>query len=285
MRPILPLALAAFALGWSPSGGGLEPANLRQPTLKGWEEYVRAVQARVETELQSTKPFLVLERLPRSEQLKAAATLSAGSVFITHVPGPTLRAPAPDIPDGLVHHWLGVVRIPSVRLDDVLGFVQRYDDSARFFSDVIASKLVQRDGDDFEVFLKLKREKTVAFYKVTKVYNSTHRVGYRRLDASHAASRSVATRIAELSEAGQPTEREEPIGHDAGYLWRLNSYWRFVEADDGVTVECESLSLSRDIPTGLGWMVGGVVESIARESVERTLGSIRNGIKKRPGDR
>jgi hypothetical protein len=278
MRPVLPIAFAVFALGWSPAAVDLEPADLRQPTVRSWEEYDRVVQARVEAELQTAKPFLVLERLPRSEQQKAAATLAAGSVFITRVPGPSLNAPAPDVPDGLIHHWLGVVRIPGVRLADVLGFVQRYDDSARFFSDVVASKLVQRDGDDFEVFLKLKREKTVAFYKVTKVYNTTHRVEYRRFDATHAASRSVATRIAELSEAGQPTEREEPIGHDAGYLWRLNSYWRFVETGDGVTVECESLSLSRDIPSGLGWLVGGVVESIARESVERTLGSIRRGV-------
>jgi hypothetical protein len=279
MRSILPLAFAVFALAPSSPGIDVEPADLRQPTIQGWDEYVRTVQARIETELQTTKPFLVLDRLPSAEQQKAAASLASGAVFITRLPGPNLRGPAPEIRDGLIHHWLGVVRIPGVRLDDVLAFVQRYDDSARFFDDVIASKLVQRSGNDFEVFLKLKREKTVAFYKVTKVYNTTHRVEYRRFDASHAASRSVAMRIAELADAGQPTEREEPIGHDAGYLWRLNSYWRFVETGDGVTVECESASLSRDIPSGFGWLVGGVVQSIARESVERTLGSIKRGVK------
>jgi len=218
--------------------------------------------------------FLVLERLPRGEQQKAAASLASGAVFITHVPGPKLRAPAPSIPDGLVHHWLGVVRIPGLRLDDVLGFVQRYDDSAKFFNDVVASKLVRRDGDDFEVFLKLRREKFVEVF-----YNTTHQVAYRRLDATHAASRSVAVRIAQLEDAGRPTEREKPIGHDDGYLWRLNSYWRFVETGDGVTVECESISLSRGIPTGLGWIAEPIVKAIARESVENTLGSIRKGLK------
>ena len=101
------------------------------------------VEARIETELQTTKPFLVLERLSQAEQQKAAAILTSGAVFITQVPGPTLLGPKPKIPDGLVHHWLGVVRVPGVRVDDVLAFVQRYDDSPRYFKDAIASKLVQ----------------------------------------------------------------------------------------------------------------------------------------------
>ena len=83
--------------------------------------------------------FLVLERLPQAEQQKAAASLKSGAVFITQLPGPELRSSKPEIPDGLVHHWLGVVRVPGVRVDDVLAFVQRYDESPRFFSDAIAS--------------------------------------------------------------------------------------------------------------------------------------------------
>jgi hypothetical protein len=250
-------------------------ADLKPPTVGAWDGYVRAVEDRVEKELQITKPFLVLERLPQAEQQKAAASLKAGAVFIVQVPGPTLRGPMPKIPDGLVHHWLGVVRIPGVRVDDVLAFVQRYDDSPRFFSDAIASKLLQRNGDEFEVFLKLRREKLI----VEAIYNTTHRVIYRRLDATHAASRSVSVRIAQLENVGKPTEREQPIGHDSGYLWRLNSYWRFIETAGGVTVECESISLSRGIPALLSPFISGIVEDIARESVEGTLGSIRKGVK------
>ncbi len=271
---ILPFAFAVVGLSPALPAPEVASADLRPPTVQGWDDYVRAVQARVETELQTTKPFLVLDRLPQAERQKAADSLASGAVFITRLPGPMLRNPAPEIPEGLVHHWLGVIRIPGIRVDDVLAFVQRYDDSPRFFNDVIASKLVQRNGDDFEVFLKLKRQKIV-----TVVYNTTHRVVYRRLDASHAASRSVATRIAELADAGQPSEREKPVGHDSGYLWRLNSYWRFVETDGGVTVECESLTLSRDIPLVLRLFVGGIVEGVARESVEQTLASIARGMK------
>ena len=280
MRLIAPVTVAALGLSLATPASDVLSAELRPPTVLAWDGYVRAVEARIDTELRTTTPFLVLERLPQGEQQKAAAALASGAVFITQVPGPTLRGPSPVIPDGLVHHWLGVVRIPGARVDDVLAFVQRYDDSPRYFDDAIASKLVQRNGDDFEVFLKLKREKSVLGYRVSKVYNTTHRVAYRRIDATHAASRSVATRIAELADADKPNGPENPIGHDAGYLWRLNSYWRFVETGDGVTVECESVTLSRDIPSILSWFVAEIVEGIARESVEQTLGSIKNGVKR-----
>ncbi len=274
MRFFLPLALATVSLSPAAPVADLVSADLKPPTVGAWNDYVRKVEARVEKELQTTKPFLVLERLPQGEQQKAAASLKSGAVFITQVPGPSLLGPKPKVPDGLVHHWLGLVRIPGVRVDDVLTFVQRYDESPRFFNDAIASKLVQRNGDEFEVFLKLRRQEVVTVF-----YNTTHRVVYRRLDRTHAASRSVTERIAELEDPGKPTEREKPVGHDSGYLWRLNSYWRFVETADGVTVECESISLSRGIPFGFGWVLGGIVDGIARESVEGTLGSIRKGVK------
>jgi hypothetical protein len=57
----------------------------------------------------------------------------------------------------------------------------------------------------------------------------------------------------------------------------LNSYWRFLERDNGVVVECESVSLSRSIPYGLGWLVRQYVALVPRESFESVLTSIRDG--------
>src|SRR5207244_11795346 len=99
-----------------------------------------------------------------------------------------------------------------------------------------------------------------------------------RVDDSRWSSRTGSTRIAEVADAGESREREKPVGHDGGFLWRLNAYWRFVERDGGVYVECESVSLTRDIPTGLGWMIGPFVTSIPKESLEHTLGSTRSAV-------
>ena len=93
-----------------------------------------------------------------------------------------------------------------------------------------------------------------------------------------ASSRSFTTKIAEVENAGTRSEKELPLGVDGGYLWRLNSYWRFREQDGGVIVECESISLSRSIPFGLGWLIGRYIESVPKESLEDTLTSIRDGV-------
>ena len=69
-------------------------------------------------------------------------------------------------------------------------------------------------------------------------------------------------------------------GKGGGYLWRLNSYWRFEERDGGVYLECESVSLTRDIPFGLGWAVGPFVTSLPRESLEFTLDTTRKTLMK-----
>ncbi len=66
-----------------------------------------------------------------------------------------------------------------------------------------------------------------------------------------------------------------PVGRDGGFLWRINSYWRFDERDGGVYVQCESVSLSRGIPLGFGWLVGPFVTSIPRESLTFTLETTR----------
>ena len=58
----------------------------------------------------------------------------------------------------------------------------------------------------------------------------------------------------------------------------MNSYWRFEERDGGVYVECESISLTRDIPAGFGWLVGSFVTSIPEESLEETLGQTRAAV-------
>lgn len=63
-------------------------------------------------------------------------------------------------------------------------------------------------------------------------------------------------------------------------MWRLNTYWAFEQADGGVFVQCEAISLTRDIPAGLGWMIGPFVNSIPRESLQFTLDATRNAFAK-----
>lgn len=218
-----------------------------------WDKYVRATEARIERELQkdtTARPDtkVLVERLRTTEGGKPI-----------------------EAPDALIHHWKGTVFIPGTNLPTVLGFAQDYDHHSRFFQEVEKSRLISRDGDRFAIFYRLKRTKVITVH-----YNTQHTVVYRSLGPKQAASRSTATRIAELR-----GEQEAGPDEDRGFLWRLNSYWRFTEHDGGVIAECESISLSRGIPTGLGWLIRGYVESIPRESLVNTLTSLSAAVRQK----
>ena len=129
---------------------------------------------------------------------------------------------------------------------------------------------MSRDGDSQKVFLRLRRTKFV-----TVVYDTEYDVEYRRLTPDRALSNSISTKVVEIENAGTPRERALPEGDDHGYMWRLNSYWRYQQTDEGVLVEIESLTLSRPLPAIIGSIIRPIINSTARESMTRTLASVR----------
>jgi hypothetical protein len=174
----------------------------------------------------------------------------------------------------MIHHWIGTVFIPGATLAQTLALEEDYDHHQDYFRpDVMRSKILYHDGNDFTIELRLYKKKVI-----TTVLDTEHEVHYTLVDSTHAWSRSRTTRIQEVDNAGEKDERLEPVGHDRGFLWRMNTYWRFEERDGGTYVECQSISLTRDIPTGLGWMIGPYVTSVPRESLTFTLATTRSAV-------
>jgi len=110
---------------------------------------------------------------------------------------------------------------------------------------------------------------------LTVVYDTEHIVTFTRESASRATSTSTAIRIVEVADPGTPQEHLVPTGEDRGFLWRLNAYWRYQNVAGGVIVECESMTLSRDVPFVVRLLVNPIVERTARESMTRTLVAMR----------
>jgi hypothetical protein len=176
-----------------------------------------------------------------------------------------------EVPGGLIHHWVGAVFVPGATVEQAVALLQDYDRHAAIYAPTVArSRILDRDGDSFRVFLRFTMKKVI-----TVVVNSEHQARFTRDGVDRARSRITSTRIAEVENPGTPAEREKPVGRDGGYLWRLNTYWRFLERDNGVYVECESITLTRGIPSGFGWLVGPFVTSIPRESLTFTLETTR----------
>lgn len=240
------------------------PAAARQ----AWEAYVRATEARIARERTSTNGFFARDQAPDAAAVRRAAL--AGELVID-----AWRTPPPDgddwrVPQGQIHHWVGTVFVPGVELATLLERLHGVDVQLRQ-PDVLAARVLTRDAHGLSVHLRVRRSQIV-----TATYDTEHRVRFERFGPSRAMSTTAATRIVELDDAGTPEERPLGPGEDRGFLWRLNAYWRYEAVAGGVLVECESLSLSRRAPIGLGTIAAPFVTRVARESMSRTLAALRS---------
>ena len=260
--------IVAIAFGVMLVGANPQAAELRPETIDAWSLYIQLTEARVREELGSTDGFLVQDFDDANRGFRTA--IRRGDVLVRQMETRHPDGSAVDMPAGAIHHWRGAIFVPGITLNEVLDRVQSPLKQEDLQEDVLESRVIERDGDSLKVFLKLRRKKFVTVH-----YNTEHEMRYSRHASGRASSRSVATKIAELTDVGSPAEREHPVGRDRGFLWRLNSYWRYEEVDDGVIVECESVTLSRSIPAVIRWMIMPMIKGAARESMERTLSSMK----------
>jgi hypothetical protein len=252
------------------SAPALQGAELQPKTVEAFDRYVRLTEARMEPELRGGSGFLYVDRLPPAQRDKARAALSRGEVFIERLHTRDGGREV-DVPDGLIHHWVGVVFVPRATVERAASLMQAYEKYPDLYApNVQRAGMIRRDGDRFQVRLRLFMKKVISV-----VLDTDNDVTYTRLDGSRLFVRGYTTRIAEVQDAGTTQEHEAPVGRDGGYLWRFNNYCSLSQNAEGSFVQCESLSLSRGIPFGLGWLIGPFVTSIPRESLEFTLTRLR----------
>ncbi len=239
--------------------------QLKPRTLQAFVAYVREAEAAMEPALRGDRPFLWTDLNPdRSQRVRK------GEIVAEFWSG---EKPL-EIPNGLIHDWVGAAYTPGATVQAVLALVQDYDNHKNIYKpDVMDSRLISHSGDDFQIFLRLLKKKII-----TVVLDSDHDVHYQSLDPTRWSCRSYTTRIAEVEDAG--TKREKVLEPDSGYgfLWRLYSYWRFQERDGGVYVECRAISLTRDIPLGLAWIIEPIIRKLPKESLIHTLKATRDAL-------
>jgi hypothetical protein len=258
---------------WIAAVATAHAADFQSNTGAAFDRYVGLTERRLSDEARGTMPFLWVEGLNPTERHDADARLGRGEIIVhrleTRDAGRSI-----DIPGGLCHHWVGTVFVPGVRLDRTAALMQAYDRYQEIYRpNVRRSRLLSRDGDRFTVFLQLFMKKVISV-----VLNTEYDVSYIRVSPTRMQVRSATTRIAEVEHPDTHDEQEKPVGHDNGFLWRFNNYCALDEHDTGTFIQCESVSLSRNIPTGLGWLIGPFVTSIPRESLEFTLQTMRRAL-------
>lgn len=242
-----------------------KPVQLKPQTVEAFDAYIREAEAGMEQALQGSGPFLWSE--VNSER---AQRVRGGQVVAQFWSG---QGPV-KVPHGLIHDWIGAVFIPATNLKKTLALIQDYNNHRNIYKpEVIASRLISRRGNDFRISLRLLKKKIL-----TVVLDTDHEVHYRPLDPTRWVCRSYTTRIAEVEYAGTPKESVLPPDTGNGFLWRLYSYWRFQERKGGVYVECRAISLTRDVPLGLGWIIEPIIQKLPKESLINTLEATRRAL-------
>ena len=173
------------------------------------------------------------------------------------VPKPEPDGTSINVPGGTIYHWRGSTLVRGTTVDRVVHRLM-HPGTPPPQEDVLESRVLSRHGNTLQVYLKLARSALI-----TVVYDTEHDVVFQRHSPQMTTSRSVSTRIVETGDS------------DRGFLWRLNSYWRYTQVGTDVRIDLESVSLSRDVPRVARPVAIPIANRIARESVLRTLDSVR----------
>ena len=258
----LPIGLAFLAI---PSQTRAEPTPA---AVAAYNSYVAVVETRLARQHRSQNGFLVAgpftpqnePRLRRGELIVEQLTPSTGV----------------GLPGAMLHHWRGTAFVAGAKAADFERLLRDFDAYPRHFSpQVVEAKVLSEQGDHLQASMRVRQRHVIAV-----VMDTAYDIAFGQLDAQHGYSISRSTRIAEIEAAGTSAERVLSSSQEHGFLWRQNTYWSYEERDGGLTMQIESVSLTRSIPIGLGWAVGPFVESVPRESLEFTLRSVCNALRR-----
>lgn len=234
-------------------------ASLRKEDAAAFERYTRDVEAAVGRRSQNG----AITGFPVEEPQKADVT-----VFSLAKENPR------DIGGAYIHDWSGRAHLRGGTASALLQVLKDYNRHKEYYGpEVVDSRHLGNDGTVLKSFLRLRKKKVL-----TVILDTEYRNRFYELTPSAGYSVSHTVSIHEVENAGEPGERRLPDGEGHGFLWRLNAYWMWQQNATGLWVECRAVSLSRDVPAGLGWVVAPIIRSLPRESLESTLSNTAKAI-------
>jgi hypothetical protein len=237
-------------------------AELKPETTAAYQKYIAALDTQMAAQDHSQSSFLWIDRDPARQQAVRRGEIA------------TQKVKSLPVPQGMIQHWIGGVFIPGATLAQVERVDQDYADYGKIYGpDVSRVKVLSHDGNHFVVSYRITKTKVL-----TAVMDTVHAIDYLPLGPTRMAVQSRSESVRQVEDAGKPSERALAEGEGSGFLWAMNSYWRMEERDGGVYVECEAVTLSRDVPFGLGAFVDPILQSFAEESLKKTIEAKRQAV-------
>ena len=173
-----------------------------------------------------------------------------------------------EVKHGMIHDWAAVTFLPGVGKAKAIAVLEDFSRHSAVYPEVLEGRIEKRDGKQILGFHRLRMKKVLEVN-----LEARYQLDILSSPANRYASRSIATEIVEVHGA----ERLTP-GHDRGFLWRLQTYWTLEETKQGLWMEVRSVSLTRDVPIGLGWAVKPIVRELPRESLEALMEATKRAL-------
>jgi len=236
--------------------------TLQPRTAEAFERYAKSVEQELAERWSGKREFLAIDESPDN-----LAKVMHGDVYIR--PGAS-KTPI-SIQNGLIHDWAGTIFMPNTTVQKVLQVMQDFDRHSQIYPDVIQSRLISRRGNEVVGEWRLSRKSPF----VTVVLNVREQEYYNQAGVGKWICRAYGKDISEVENAGTPDQKVLPPGEGMGFLWLLYGYWTLKATGGGVLVECRTLSLSRDMPSGLAWVIKPFLQTVPRDSLSATLKDTR----------
>jgi len=224
-------------------------AALEPNTVRAFDEYLR------EADKQMTA---------RAMQAPAAAGPKEG-VFGNNVGRSAGR--------GMVHDWSAAAFVLGGRKAAAIAVLEDFSRHGAIYPEVVEGRTEQREPGRTLGYHRLRKKKLLEVNLEVK-----YQLDVLPAAAGRYATRTAATEIVEIDDAGTKKERRLPPGHDHGFLWRLQTYWTLDETSEGLWMEVRSITLTRDVPLALGWAVKPLVRDLPRESLEAMLAATKRAV-------
>jgi len=236
--------------------------------VSAFNNYVAGVEARLGLQHHSATNFAA----PAGGDPPGDVLRRRGEVLIEDLTPPDHG----ELQGALLHHWRGTAFAPGGTAEEFERILRNFKEyPQRFAPQVLEAKVLRQDGDRMQASMRVRQK-----HVLTVVMDTTYDVTFGRLDARDGYSTSRSTQIYEIDAPGTSHEHALSATEEHGFLWRINTYWTYEERDGGLYLQIESVTLSRSIPVGLGWAIKPFVESVPRESLEFTLRSACNALRK-----
>ncbi|MDQ2840886.1 MAG: hypothetical protein M3Y72_07600 [Acidobacteriota bacterium] len=262
----LALELAVIAVALLQLSIQSEAATVTPETLRAWNGYVQLSKSELAGDFCDGERFLLIKELPAG-----VTKVHSGQILAVKSPHGALVS----VPSGLVHHWIGAVFIPGAQTLDVLTGLQDYDSYADVYKPaVIESRLLSHKGDEFTYKLKFEEKG----FGIKAGLIGEFRSNYYRVDRLTGYSITEAIKLEELDNSSGSEERSLPLSASHGYVERMFTIVRYQEADGGVYLEVETLTLSRDVPAAMRWLVSPVIQKFSRQVMVGTLEKLKTRV-------